>query len=167
MASPDDTRHMLKECGSLATLAGLPRRHVLTFSDTHAPGEATGLTLPRRIRATQATAFRIPVGPALAEAEVRLEVEGQIGELRVNGEVCAPVLRPMPSPVVAKPSPNRPFSAWRIPQPVAGSVVIDARPATFTSAPAPSKISWSTTCPWPRMRASRRPSVFAGCRAES
>ena len=130
MASPDDTRHMLKECGSLATLAGLPRRHVLTFSDTHAPGEATGLTLPRRIRATQATAFRIPVGPALAEAEVRLEVEGQIGELRVNGEVCAPVLRPMPSPVVAQPSPNRPFSAWRIPQPVAGSVVIDALPAT-------------------------------------
>ena len=99
MASPDDTRHILRECGSLATLAGLPRRHVLTFSDTHSPGEAPGLMLPRHIRANQATAFRIPVGPALAEAEVRLEVEGRISEVRVNGEVCPP----SPSPTVARP----------------------------------------------------------------
>lgn len=124
MASPDGTRHMLKECGSLATLAGLPRRHVLTFSDTHAPGETAGLALPRCLSAHQTTAFRIPVGPPWPKR--RSGVEGQIGEVRVNGEVCGASA----NPVVSKPSPNRPFSAWHIPRPVAGSVVIDALATT-------------------------------------
>ncbi len=123
MASSEDTRQMLLQCGSLRTLAGLPRRHILTFSDTHAPGEAAAVALPRQIKLGAASAWRIPVGPMLAAAEVRLEVDGKLGEVRVNGEICVPLGA---APVVSKPAPNHPFSAWRIPMPVSGSVVIDA-----------------------------------------
>jgi hypothetical protein len=128
MDSPADRRQVLKECGSLATLKGRPRRHILTFSDTHAPGETAAVALPRRLKANQTALFRVPVGPLLAAAEVRLLVEGQIGELRVNGEVCASFA----GSAVSKPTPihpsavGQPFTAWRIPRPISGSVVIDA-----------------------------------------
>ena len=63
------------------------------------------------------------MGPELRQSEVRLEVEGKLGEVRVNGEVCAPLAQ---ASSVSKPAPNHPFSVWRIPRPVSGSVVIDA-----------------------------------------
>ncbi len=125
MEVPEDRRQALVQLGSLSTLAGLSRRHIHTFSDTYAPGEVAGVALPRRLKAGQATAFRLPVGPKLGAAEVRLEVEGKVGEVRVNGEVCATAA----SPSVTKPVPNRPFAAWRAPQPLAGSVVIDVQAA--------------------------------------
>ena len=78
--------------------------------------------MPKRLEMGQWAALRIPVGPAL-EGEVRLEVEGKMGEVRVNGEVCVPLAE---APSVSKPVPNHPFHAWRIPRPLGGSVVIDA-----------------------------------------
>ncbi|MBY0503920.1 MAG: hypothetical protein K2X03_08415 [Bryobacteraceae bacterium] len=122
MESGEDTRLALRECGSLATLAGKPRRHVLTFSDTYAPGETGVAALPKRLEAGQAAAFRLPVGPALREAEVRLSVDGKVGEVRVNGEVCPALNQPSP---VGKPLPNHPFRVWRAPQTLQGSSVVE------------------------------------------
>jgi len=133
MASADDTRQALMQCGSLATLKGLPRRHILTFSDTYAPGESGAAALPRRLKANQVTQLRIPVGPALAEAQVRLEVEGRLSEVRVNGEIC----QASATPQVNKPVPNQPFAAWQVAWPLSGSVVISA------TAAADSTIHWA------------------------
>jgi hypothetical protein len=87
---------MLREVGDLATLAGKPRRHVLTFADTWAPGEAEAHLLPAPIPAGGWKAFRLPTGPAPAGvAEVILGIqdgptlaEGTL-EVRINGIVCA------------------------------------------------------------------------------
>lgn len=54
---------LLREAGSLATLAGKPRRHIVTYADTWAPGEAVVSLLPARIEAGAWRSFRIATGP--------------------------------------------------------------------------------------------------------
>jgi hypothetical protein len=93
---------LLRECGSPDTLAGKPRRHVVTFSDTLAPGEPGGGPLPATCAPGQWCAFRLPTGPKPdgGRVEARLGIEG-IGaddlrrwELRLNGVLC-PFLGPV------------------------------------------------------------------------
>ncbi|NDJ11853.1 MAG: hypothetical protein EBY17_11780 [Acidobacteriia bacterium] len=75
---------VLRECGSLTTLAGKPRRHVVTYADTWAPGEAQGAQLPRTVPPGGWTAFRIYVGPKLPDAKLRMEIP-DVAEVHVNG----------------------------------------------------------------------------------
>lgn len=117
---------LLRECGRLDTLAGKPRRHVLTYPDTSAPGESAPNPLPRSVDAGQWTAFRLPVAPTAA-AVVRLELENAaIEELRVNGEPCRPAAR-IES---IKPGPARGFDCWTIPFPLDRIAVIDLKART-------------------------------------
>jgi hypothetical protein len=91
-----DYQALLREVGSLETLAGKTRRHVLTYADTWAPGEARVTALPASCRAGQRGAFRLATGPRPDGGEVlaALGVRGSSGvdhetmEVRVNGEVC-------------------------------------------------------------------------------
>jgi hypothetical protein len=58
---------ILKELGSLAQLAGKPRRHVVTYPNIWTPGDAVQLPFPYRLgrfgyRPTPE--YRIPIGPA-------------------------------------------------------------------------------------------------------
>jgi hypothetical protein len=89
---------MLREVGQLATMAGKPRRHVLTYSDTWAPGEPIGRNgLPAEADKGRWHEFRLAVGPrpASGAVTVALGVEnGSIDDLRrwvvrLNGELVA------------------------------------------------------------------------------
>jgi len=108
---------LLRECGSEAALAGKPRRHVLTYADTWAPGEARSNPLPSSATAGQWLAFRIHTGPKAAGAVVRLAVTGapvedvQKWDVRLNGEVCKFWRMSAPE----KPRPDEPMLEFRIP----------------------------------------------------
>ncbi len=100
---------LLRECGSLQTLAGKPRRHIVTYSDTWAPGEPQGAQLPKTVRPGGWASFRLHVGPALQNAQLRLEIEGPEpvhAEVHVNGAASSlpylgegPRDSPKPAPV--------------------------------------------------------------------
>jgi hypothetical protein len=95
---------MLRECGRLETLAGKRRRHVITYADTSAPGEPGNAQLPK--------------GPAMAEARVRMKVEGsRPGEVRVNGALCE------------RAAGEDEFAAWRIAGGIGGTAVVECRGA--------------------------------------
>lgn len=78
---------LLRECGSLATLAGKPRRHVVTYCDTVAPGENITPALPVTLAAGRWRAFRLPTGPVdpALKAEVRLTPANAAWRVRING----------------------------------------------------------------------------------
>jgi hypothetical protein len=88
---------LLREIGQLGTLSGKDRRHVLTYSDTTAPGEVPAMPLPATCTPGQWNAFRLPTGPKPTDgrAQARLGVDGSSEEevknweVRVNGERCA------------------------------------------------------------------------------
>jgi hypothetical protein len=88
---------LLREVGDLATLAGKPRRHVLTFADTWAPGEPRAIALPAPCAPRKWSAFRLATGPKPDSGTVtaRLGIEGaseaeiEAWEVRLNGERCA------------------------------------------------------------------------------
>ncbi len=96
---------LLREIGQLATLEGKPRRHIMTYADTWAPGEARAVPLPRDIPANGWSAFRLATGPkpGRLRTEVRLSFEsGSIKEVRLNGVLC----RPRTKRELPKPKPN-------------------------------------------------------------
>lgn len=80
---------LLREPGSLATLRDKPRRHVVTYTDTWAPGEPAAALLPARMEAQTWRAFRLAVGPVNRDLKpvLRLGVEGEAAQwsARVNG----------------------------------------------------------------------------------
>jgi len=108
---------LLREAGSLETMAGKPRRHVVTFSDTWAPGEPEGRLLPAPMNPGEWKEFRIHVGP-------RPECRSWIGlcadapfsaealEVRLNGAPCGPCVMTE----FAKPRAELPSYAWEIPE---------------------------------------------------
>lgn len=100
---------LLREVGSLATIAGKYRRHVLTYADTWAPGEPPISALPVACAPGGVYAFRLPTGPRPARESATLVlgvVEGTPAsattmEARVNGARCTatgPIALPMPRP---------------------------------------------------------------------
>jgi hypothetical protein len=124
---------LLRECGRLETLTGKPRRHIVTYPDTMAPGDPTPAALPKVLEAGQWTSLRLAVGPKLSDGQVRLELEGgSVAELRVNGELCASAGRVDGM----KPGPVKGFDCWRVPQSVTGTAVIDLRVGQ------PGKLHW-------------------------
>jgi len=110
---------LLREIGSLETLRGKRRRHVLTFADTWAPGEPRAVSLPATCKPGQWRAFRLHTGPKPEPGEViaALGVEGgtlvDSGslEVRVNGELCAS----LGAIELPKPRPDFPVCAFSVP----------------------------------------------------
>ncbi len=133
MADPENYPALLRECGRLSTLTGKPRRHIVTYSDTWAPGEPSAAQLPKTLAANEWASFRLHCGPRLNNAVIRLEFEDcEIAELRLNGEKCEPA----PPGETPKPGPARGFHAWRAPPNFEGPAVIDLQAAT------PGRIHW-------------------------
>ncbi len=109
---------LLRECGSLKTLAGKPRRHVVTYADTSAPGEPSGAQLPKTLQAGEWAAFRLHVGPRLAKARLRLQLEDlELSEVRVSGELVQPSAQ------------EEKFRCWQCQTGLEGAVVVDVRAA--------------------------------------
>lgn len=118
---------LLRQCGRLDTLAGKPRRHVVTYSDTWAPGEASASQLPKVLEAGQWASFRLHTGPAMTRPVVRMQLEGaELDEVRVNGELCAPA----GSLKGVKPGPEEGFTCWTPGGMREGTAVIDVRART-------------------------------------
>ncbi len=85
---------MLCEIGTLATMSGKPRRHILTYSDTWAPGEPEFRNgLPAECRPGDWRAFRLPTGPKPGAGNARIvfgisdaDAQSIAGwEVRLNG----------------------------------------------------------------------------------
>ncbi|MBI2440575.1 MAG: hypothetical protein HYV35_04305 [Lentisphaerae bacterium] len=90
-------RQMLREVGSLQTLSGLSRRHIITQPDTFAPEELKAPTLPRLCPAGASAVFNLATGPIPAagqRVQLRLTTELAGGgtapacQARLNGTLC-------------------------------------------------------------------------------
>lgn len=110
---------LIREAGSLTTMAGKLRRHVVTYADTWAPGEPVARLLPATIGPGKWSAFRLLCGPAPDQnrpAFVVLFTSGEVAgtslTLFVNGNQSE---RCDTEPHVPPPKPDLPPSAWRIP----------------------------------------------------
>lgn len=119
---------LLRECGALATLAGKTRRHVVTYQDTYAPGEARGSLLPVEMTAGRWASFRVLTGrpDAALRAEVRLGVtaDPREWEVRVNG-----VRAGYGGGIAVKPGPDVPVYAFSLAELKSTEAVVDVRAA--------------------------------------
>ena len=92
----DDYATMLREIGNLDTLAGKPRRHVLTYATSAAPGEPVCAPLPALCKAPGWVSFLLYTGPrpAVGSATVLLgildkpDIRPETLHVRLNGERC-------------------------------------------------------------------------------
>jgi hypothetical protein len=107
---------MLRECGRLETLAGKARRHVLTYTDTWAPGEAQSYLLPATIEPGQWRTFRIATGPAdpRLKARVRLGVDRDASTWTVYTNALRCAFAGVDKPEAAWP--ETPVYAFEMPQ---------------------------------------------------
>lgn len=106
--SPQEHASLLRELGSIETLAGKPRRHVVTFADTWAVGEPRAFALPAVCSADGWAEFRVHIGPKPDAGDVKVvlgiesgSVDQQTITLIVNGkpvEYCGVVGLPAPNP---------------------------------------------------------------------
>lgn len=103
---------LLREVGSLSTLAGKVRRHIVTYADTWAPGEPRAYALPATCHAGKWHTVRLATGPKPESEPVRLRLgirreAGETlrdGQVRVNGQPCSfqgEVSPPNPKPAQA------------------------------------------------------------------
>ncbi|HEY3340512.1 MAG TPA: hypothetical protein VGK81_00785 [Anaerolineae bacterium] len=89
---------LLREVGSLQTMDGKPRRHVVTFADTWAPGEPHAYPLPAELPADGWGAFRLHIGPAprAGRALACLGINQPFApQVRVNGVSCEVTGKPV------------------------------------------------------------------------
>ncbi|MEN8229132.1 MAG: hypothetical protein ABFS38_13320 [Bacteroidota bacterium] len=92
-----DLTTILENAGALSTATKHPRRHVVTYSDTWAPGEKKTFALPKPCSKDSSAAFNIHIGPRPETGEVRVLIGlGEEGnnetaplQVRVNGELFA------------------------------------------------------------------------------
>ncbi len=112
---------MLREAGQLASMAGKPRRHILTYSDTWAPGEpVAGNGLPADAAPGRWRQFRLAAGPRPqpGKAVVALGIEKaspdqlRQWELRLNSELLTFSNEYKPAHTAP---PGCPLFAWSIP----------------------------------------------------
>ena len=87
---------LLREIGSIDTITGKSRRHMITFSDTWAPGEPRATILPALSRRNEWKEFRVHIGPKPDSGKI-IAVFGLLGgsaieektmKVRINGEPC-------------------------------------------------------------------------------
>ena len=96
VSNPDDYTMILQNAGALKTATTHPRRHVITYSDTWAPGEREVYVLPAFCSQSQTAAFQIHIGPRPTSGKTRVFIglgeEGNCDitplKVRVNGELC-------------------------------------------------------------------------------
>jgi len=115
MDNNEQYQDLLRQCGELETLNGKTRRHVVTYSDTWAPGEPAGYLLPAKLSKDDWKAFRLHTGaaPKSEKAYVLLGVKEETGaapEIYLNGKKCGPAEQFIPSP----PLPEGPLFAYPI-----------------------------------------------------
>jgi hypothetical protein len=92
----DAYRTLLQEGLSLETVAKQPRRHVVTYRDTVAPGMSSDVRLP--VDGFKGGTFRVHLGPAPRRADAFIvaglaQAEGMARskfEITINGNKCAP-----------------------------------------------------------------------------
>ncbi|WP_031499274.1 hypothetical protein [Bryobacter aggregatus] len=94
---------LLREVGQQQTIAGKPRRHIVTYQDTWGPGDPVAHALPVDLKPNQWRAFRLPTGPtdSKLQASVLLGLSNSNVRVRVNGENTAPgtpIATPKPGP---------------------------------------------------------------------
>lgn len=120
---------LLRECGSLATLARKPRRHVVTYQDTFAPGETRPALLPVETAAGRWYAFRLltgaPENALKPEVRIGAEADSSQWEIRVNG-----VAAPYAGARQLKPAPNVPLHAFSLASLASAEAVIDIKAYT-------------------------------------
>jgi len=101
---------MLHEIGDIRKMQGKPRRHLVTYPDTWAPGEPKAVSLPLNLNPKQPGEIRINIGPRPQNQQTRvilgLEQAEQPNEpafeVRVNGAL-AQFAQPANSRVPATP----------------------------------------------------------------
>jgi len=112
-------RALLREVGSLDTLAAKARRHILTYTDSWAPSETPTYSLPVACQQGAWAEFRLPTGPrpVAGSVTVRLDVTGaseaQVSnwQVRVNDDACSFLGRANVGP----PCPPRPMFEFSVP----------------------------------------------------
>jgi len=105
--SVEEHQYILTHAGEIETATRGRRRHVVTFSDVIAAGEAETLALPAECTKDRPAQFRVHVGPNPTGRASRVVVGlGEAGEqnfesvtLRVNGVLCAASDRALPTPI--------------------------------------------------------------------
>ena len=111
-----------------------PRRHVVTYQDTWAPGETPWAALPANLEPNRYAAFRLLIGPTAKNATVRLGLTNENVTVRVNNTETSP------GQLIAaiKPGPNIPLYEFKVPQVALqpGENVIEV------TAQSPTRIEW-------------------------
>jgi hypothetical protein len=118
---------LLREIGSIEKMAGKPRRHVIAYTDTWAPGEppvwekdnSRAAVLPASAGKNEWMEFLINIGPkprsgkvmAILGIEADTKITKKTLEVRVNGDICKPI-GPVNLPV---PAPQVPACGFEIP----------------------------------------------------
>lgn len=109
-----------------------PRRHILTYQDTWAPGEAIHFQLPVNLEANKYTTFRLHTGPAAQSSKVRLGLTNPNVKVRLNNQLLGQPIQVPP----LKPGPNIPLYEFQAQQTNPGANVIEV------TASAPTRIEW-------------------------
>lgn len=115
-----DYPQLLRELGSLETLRGKARRHVVTYADTWAPGQDRGTLLPLRCSAEHYASVRVHIGErpigcnavvALGFEQTEVAATEVLCEVWVNGERCENI----GERELAAPGPDGPVHIYAIP----------------------------------------------------
>jgi hypothetical protein len=129
---------LLREVGSLPTMQGKPRRHVLTFADTWAPGEPRAYPLPAALPTDGWGAFRLHVGPAphTGRALVCLGIDEPLTpQVRVNGVRCDAAASPVQ---VSDPRPAGALQQFEVPL----AALVDGYNVVELHAPGALTVQW-------------------------
>jgi hypothetical protein len=115
----DDYDALLREVGEPSTLIGKSRRHVLTYTNVAAPGEAITARLPARVGAGSWESFRLHIGPPPSSGPAYVVLGVLDGapdaassfEVRINGTLC----HAKGSVSLPEPKPDCPTHQFQIP----------------------------------------------------
>ncbi len=85
MPNRDDYQAVLNQAGQLETAISYPRRHVITYADTHPPGQPIPRALPAKCNKNRLAEFRIHIGPkpTFGTSQVIFGL-GRDGNLNIN-----------------------------------------------------------------------------------
>jgi hypothetical protein len=118
ISDPEVYPRILREVGSLDTMEGKPRRHVVTYVDTWVPGEPRGRLLPAAAAAGEWLEFRLLSGPAPGSGQkaaglifTREAVDPGEVTFFINGVKASTIDRIS----VPDPKPDLPHAAWSLP----------------------------------------------------
>lgn len=93
MGDMKNYHNMLQEIGQIDKMRDKPRRHIVTYPDTWAPGEPKAVLLPLNLKLKQPGELRIYIGPRPEKQKTRVILgfeepetpKAQAYEVRVNG----------------------------------------------------------------------------------